>query len=100
MFKKVLIYGSVVLVGVLVVAFVFGGIAAGVNTLYIPQPDKLLPSDPAYKQVVKPTNYVIYDTRGYQYFVTYEVFEAMKIPQKIGDGLYRLPDGSLVGIPK
>ncbi len=39
--------------------------------------------------------FVVIDTAGYNYFVTEERFATILFPQKIGENLYRMPDGSL-----
>lgn len=57
--------------------------------------------DIAYKEIqvrgmAKVTTYAIIDTAGYEYFVTEDKFQTIQAPQKIGEGLYRMPDGSLI----
>ena len=56
----------------------------------------------AYKQEERATTapyvrYAVYDTRGYQYYASKSEFDSLNAPQKIGEGLYRLPDGSYIG---
>ena len=60
--------------------------------------------DIAYKEIQlrgigldQVARYAVIDTTGHIYFVTEGVFQSLNTAQKIGDCLYRLPDGSLLG---
>lgn len=58
--------------------------------------------DIAYKQVImrgslNPTErYVVVSTSGAYYYVTQEKFNDLQVIQKIGDGLYRTPEGEII----
>jgi len=63
-----------------------------------PLPDNI---DISYKEIQRrgmPSvlRYAIVDTAGYCYFVTEEKFYSMEVIQKIGDCLYREPDGNIL----
>ena len=97
--KAIINIVAVVLIIVLVAAFMrdVGGTLAGGNSL----PANL---DIAYKEIQlrgiglnQAARYAVIDTTGYIHFVTEEVFQSLNTTQKIGDCLYRLPDGSLLG---
>jgi predicted membrane channel-forming protein YqfA (hemolysin III family) len=58
-----------------------------------------VPDNPAYKQEMmfnRFESWAVYDTRGYRYEISKADFDSLTIPQKIGDGLYKLPNGDYV----
>ena len=98
---KKYIIGLVVLAGFLLVAF-FAAIVWNASTNNVegnnPLPQNI---DIAYKEiqprgVPSVARYVVVDTAGYNYFVTEEIFQLILTPQKVGEGLYRMPDGTLL----
>lgn len=85
---------------VLVTAFVSWIITGAVANL---SEDNPLPQnlDIAYKEiqlggVPAIERYALIDTAGRNYFVIESIFNTTLAPQKIGDCLYRMPDGSLL----
>lgn len=86
-----------IMLAVAFVAYICTDLQRNISGEY-PLPQNL---DIAYKEIqirgiLGTERYVIVDVAGYNYFVTETVFNAILVTQKIGDGLYRMPDGVLL----
>jgi hypothetical protein len=98
---KTVVTTVIVVIVALWVALLMGTSQARIH----PVADVNIPSDAVYKlethNMAGERLYVIYDAAGYQTYVNASQFESIKVPQKISDSLYKLPDGSYVtGITK
>jgi hypothetical protein len=96
--KKWSLIGFIVVVVIMVSGFIYGVSYSIVKSTQPPVAFQI-PDNPAYKQETmfnKFESWAVYDTRGYRYEVSKSDFNSLAVPQKVGDGLYKLPDGNYV----
>jgi hypothetical protein len=94
--KIISIAGFIMIVTVII--YVYGY----TSNIVHPQSNIDLPnvSEMAYKEIghnmMHETLYEIYGNNGYITYVTESQFNTIQIPQKIGDSLYKMPNGDYV----